>query len=154
MQTKVRISFFALAKFSGKFVGRFALSICVISPEPRARWKASIRLGKKTRNSPRHIRSTCHIMNTQCFKRPCRLCPHQLAGCLFTHPPHPSLYRSDEHPLVDWLPEDIPEPLSTSWAKLLFRKICDPTDPLLLKPRLKLILFYYYLDSICKIHVV
>lgn len=31
------------------------------------------------------------------------------------------------------LPDDIPEPLSTSCAKLLFRKMCDPTDPLLLK---------------------
>jgi len=33
------------------------------------------------------------------------------------------------------IPEDIPEPFSASCAKLLFRKMCDPTDPLLLKSR-------------------
>ena len=56
----------------------------------------------------------------------------------------PPLYILDEHPATDWLPEDIPEPLSTSWAKLLFRKMCDPTDPLLLKSRIKLDMVWCY----------
>jgi len=35
--------------------------------------------------------------------------------------------------LVLSIPDDIPEPFSVSCAKLLFRRMCDPTDPLLLK---------------------
>ena len=40
--------------------------------------------------------------------------------------------------LVVSIPDDIPEPLSVSCAKLLFRRMCEPTDPLLLNEDRKL----------------
>ena len=148
MQTKARILCFALAKLHWKFVRRPAPSICVICRERNmldlffatkhekhlyTDFCSKVRF-KKTKEIIRDMLGLLVISWRQNVSDALvkRIPISQLA--VFSLP----LYILDEHPATYWLPEDIPEPLSTSWAKLLFRKMCDPTDPLLLKSRIKL----------------
>ena len=59
-------------------------------------------------------------------------------NALYHHPLHTSQVNERKllrNELLLSIPDDIPEPFSVSCAKLLFRRMCDPTDPLLLKSR-------------------
>ena len=154
MQTKARILCFALVKLHWKFVRRPAPSICVICRErnmldlfslPNMRSIFILTFArkfalKKTKGILRDMLGLLVISWRQNVSDALvkRIPISQLA--VFS----PPLYILDEHPATDWLPEDIPEPLSTSWAKLLFRKMCDPTDPLLLKSGIKLDMVWCY----------
>ena len=154
MQTKARILCFALVKLHWKFVRRPAPSICVICRErnmldlfslPNMRSIFILTFARKfALKRQKKFSATCSVYLSYPEDK-------MFSDALVKRIPishlavfSPPLYILDEHPATDWLPEDIPEPLSTSWAKLLFRKMCDPTDPLLLKSRIKLDMVWCY----------
>ena len=147
MQTKARILCFALAKLHWKFVRRPAPSICVICRErnmldlfspPNMRSIFILTFARKfALKRQKKFSATCSVYLSYPEDKMFQTLSWNvsLSASWLSFHCHSTYY---EHPATDWLPEDIPEPLSTSWAKLLFRKMCDPTDPLLLKSRIKL----------------